>query len=190
MLEFPDLKVGLLIIIDGQPYEIMEAHHSKVAQRRAVLQTRIKNLITGAVLNKNITHMEKFEEAEIERKKVKYLYNNKGEYWFCDPDKPSDRFNLVEQSLGNTGKFLKPNSIIESFIFNEKIISIKPPIKENFVVVDSPPGVKGDSAQGATKTVKIESGASVTVPLFIEQGDIITVNTDTGLYVSRAEKNK
>jgi len=190
MLRLPDLKIGTLIVFDDQPYEILETHHSKMAQGEAVLQSKIRNLITGAVLSRNFFHKDKFEEAEVERKKVKYMYNSRGEYWFCDPQDPGKRFSLKEESLESIKKFMKTNSIMESFVYNDQVISIKLPIKEQYKVVDAPPGLRGDSAQGATKTVTIESGAIVTVPLFIQQDDIIVVNTETGLYVERAEKSK
>jgi elongation factor P len=190
MLRLPDLKVGTLIIMEDQPYEILETHHSKMAQGEAVLQSRIKNLITGAVLNKNFFHKDKYEEAEIQKQKVKFLYANRGEFWFCDPKDPGKRFSLKEDIIGSSKNFLKANSIIDSFLFEEKVINIALPVKEDYKVTEAAVGLRGDSAQGATKTVKIESGATVTVPLFINEGDIITVNTETGLYVSRAEKSK
>jgi elongation factor P len=132
---------------------------------------------------------EKAEEAEIETKDVKYLYTNKGEFWFCDVNDPSERFQIKSETIGFGGKFLKPNSIIPILIFDEIIIGVKLPIKMDLKVTEAHPAVKGNTAQGGTKTVVVETGATVNVPMFIKEGEMIRVNTETGEYTERVSGN-
>ena len=119
---------------------------------------------------------------------MKFLYANRGEFWFCDPQDPSKRFKIEESFLGNRGKFLKANFIVQLLTFGDRTIGIDMPIKVDLKVTDSPPAVKGDSSQGAMKQAKLESGVTINVPLFINEGDVIKVNTETGAYVERADK--
>ncbi|MBI2450689.1 MAG: elongation factor P [Candidatus Nealsonbacteria bacterium] len=187
MLTHTDLKKGVRIILDGQPCEILEANSMKKAQRRPVVQSKIKNLITGNVLERNFQQGEVFEEAELLKLKAKFLYSHREHYFFCEEENPSKRFDLVLEQIGEQAKFLRPNLPVEALIFEEKIISIILPIKIEMKVTEAPPGVQGDRAQGGTKAVTVESGAIVNVPLFVEEGDIIEINTDTGEYVKRVE---
>ena len=126
-----------------------------------------------------------FDEAELIKIAIKYLYNNRGSFFFCEEKDPSKRFSFAEEQIGPGAKFLKPNEMIEGIVFNEKIINVVLPIKVQLKVKEAPPGVKGDSAQGGTKSVVLESGAEVNVPLFIEEGDVVEINTESGLYVKR-----
>jgi len=188
MLGINDLKPGVVFIMDDQPYEVLWVNHLKMQMRKPVLQTRVKNLINGKVLEKNLSHSESFKEAEIERTPIFYLYNHRGEYWFCDLKDRAKRFQLPEELLGDSKYYLKSNTEIDAFKFNDQVININLPIKMDFKVVEAPPGIKGNTAQGGTKIVTIESGAQISVPLFIEEGDIIKVNTERGEYVERAQK--
>ncbi len=190
MLGINDLKPKTVIIINNEPYEVLSANFLKMQQRKPVLQTRLKNLINGKVIDRNIQHSEEFEEATLERLTVEFLYQHRGEYWFCDAKDRSKRFQLDESVLGDNKNFLKPGVPIDAFKFNDKIINISLPIKMEFKVVEAPPGIKGDTAQGGTKVAIIETGAKVSVPLFINEGDIIRVNTESGEYVERVEKAK
>jgi elongation factor P len=142
------------------------------------------------VLERNFAQSDVFQEADINRKNVKFLYNHRGQYWFSDERDPSKRFELNEELLGDSVKFLKANTVLEAILFGDKIISITLPVKMEFKVVEAPPGIRGDTAQGGVKQVKIDTGATVNAPLFINEGDIITINTETGDYVERAEKGK
>jgi len=187
MLSINDLKNGTYFIFNNQPYEVLEARHLKMQQRKPVLQTKMKNLITGQVLERNFHPNEKFEEAEINKIEIKYLYNNRGEYWFCYKNDPSKRFNFKENQLSGQEKFLKPNSIVDALEFNDKIINISLPPKIDLKVTEAPPGIKGDTAQGGTKVVTLETGAKINAPLFINEGDVIKVNTKTGEYVERVK---
>ena len=187
MLAHTDLKKGVLIILDGQPCEVLEANFIKKAQRRPTVQTRIKNLITGSVLERSFQQGDVFEEAEISKLKAKFLYSHRDRFFFCEEANPSKRFELGPDQIGEQAKFLKQNQPIEALIFEEKIIGLRIPIKVCLMVKEAPPGVQGDRAQGGTKAVTLETGVVVNVPLFVKEGDIIEVNTDTGEYTRRVE---
>lgn len=187
MLTHNDLKKGVRIILDGQPFEILESNQLKKAQRRPVIQTKIKNLITGNVFDRNFQQGEVFDEAEIIKLKSKFLYSHRDRYFFCEEANPAKRFDLGPEQIGKQTKFLKPGLPVEALIFQEKIISILLPIKIQLKVTEAPPGVQGDRAQGGTKAVVLESGATADVPLFVQEGDIIEINTETGEYTKRVE---
>ena len=185
MLTHTDLKKGVRFIYEGQPWEALEAQLLKMAQRRPVIQSKIKNLINGTVKEKNFQQGDVFDEAELEKKNIKFLYSNKGIYFFCEENDNKNRFSFTEDQIGKQAKFFKPNSLVEGILFDDKIINISAPIKVQLKVKESPPGLKGDRAQGGTKLAILESGAEVQVPLFIEEGDIIEINTELGEYVKR-----
>ena len=185
MLTHTDLKKGVQFIHENQPWEVIDALLVKMAQRRPVIQTKIRNLITGAVQEKNFQQGDVFQEAELVKKNIKFLYLNKGQYFFCEENDPSKRFSFTENQIGKQAKLFKPNSLVEGIIFDDKIINVKSPIKVQLKVKEAPPGIKGDRAQGGTKEVLLESGAALQVPLFIEEGDVIEVNTELQEYVKR-----
>ncbi len=187
MLTHTDLKKGVRIILDKEPYEVLEASPMKKAQRRPVIQSKIKNLITGNVFDRNFHQGETFEEAELINLKAKFLYSHRERYFFCEEKTPSKRFDLSLEQIGTQVKFLKPNLIVEALIFDKKIINISLPIKIQLKVIEAPPGIKGDRAQGGTKIVTLETGAKVNAPLFIKEGDIIELNTQTEQYAKRTE---
>lgn len=187
MLSSNDLRKGVRILLDGEPYEVLDSNPMKKAQRRVVMQTKLKNLLTGSALERNFHQSDVFEEAELIKLSSKFLYNHRGTYFFSEEKNPSKRFELSEALLGNQANFLKPNTIVDAIIFNEKIVSVSLPIKISLKVTEAPPGVKGDSAQGGTKIVTLETGVQVSVPLFVEEGDVIEVNTETGGYTRRVE---
>lgn len=199
MLTHTDLKKGVIIILDGDPYEVLEARPLKKAQRRVVIQTKLKNLVKGNVFERNFHQGDSFKEAELSKFKAKFIYSHpdrkssisneagRDRYFFCQADNPSKRFDLQEEQIGSQAKFLKPNQIMEAIIFNGRIVNIFLPIKIQLKVVEAPPGLKGDRAQSGTKIVTIETGAKIAVPLFIKEGDIIEINTETEEYVRRIE---
>jgi len=187
MLTYPELKKGIKIILDNQPYEIIEASFLFKGRGHSVLQAKIKNLITGNIISKTFHPSDIFEEAEISKIEVKFLYAHRDKFFFCETENPTKRFDLTTDQIGEPGKFLKPNQIIEGIIFEGKVINISLPIKIQLKVIEAPPGVKGERAQAGTKPVTMETGAKINVPLFVEQGDVIEVNTETGQYVRRVE---
>ena len=190
MLNYNELKPGSVFILDGEPYEVLEFSFLRMQQRKPVAQTKIRNIITGKILSRNFQHTESFKEAEINYKKVKFLYSHRDKFVFCDVQNPSDRFELSAEIIGEKVKFFKPNSEVEVVSFQSKTINVRLPIKMDFKVVEAPPAIRGNTAQGGTKVVIIETGAQISVPLFINEGDIIRINTQTGEYVERVEKSK
>jgi elongation factor P len=184
-LAYTDLTKGVLFIMDGAPYEVLETHFLRMQQRKAVVQTRIRNLITGKLLDRNFQASDNFEEAEIAKQSAMFIYMSKGEYWFHEEGNPKNRFSLSVELVGDQGQFLKPNTKVQTMIFEEKVIKVEIPVKMDFQVTEAPPSIKGNTAQGGTKSVTIEGGAKVNVPLFINEGETIRINTQTGQYVER-----
>lgn len=185
MLEYNEIVERKFIVLDGAPYEVINSHVFRKQQRKPVNATKLKNLITGKITEKSFHQSEKAEEAEIETRDIKYLYTNKGEYWFSEINDPRVRFKIEEIMIGYQGKFLKQNSIVKILSFNEKIIGLKLPIKVELKVTEAPPAVKGDTVTGGTKQITLETDAVINAPLFINEGDIIRVNTETGEYTER-----
>lgn len=188
MLSMNDLRKGVFFILEDQPYEVLSSQHLKMQQRRPVMQTRIKNLLSGKIVERNFQQSDNFEEADIRKKQVKFLYSHRGEHWFSEMDDPVKRFKLGSEMIGDSTSFLKPNTLVTALLFNGKIINIELPVKMDFKVVEAPPSTRGNTAQGGTKQVKIETGAAVNVPLFVKEGDRIRINTETGEYAERVEK--
>ena len=186
---YNDLRIGVSFVYEGQPYEVLEYSFVRMQQRKAVAQVKMKNLINGKVISRNFHQNEEFEEVEITREPVKFLYQNKGQYWFSAKDNPANRFFLTEEVVGTPGQFLKPNTEVIALRFNDKIINIKTPVKIDLKIKDAPPGIKGDTAQGGTKVAELETGAKIAVPLFVNIDDVVRVNTETGEYVERVEKS-
>jgi elongation factor P len=184
-LAYTDLTKGVLFIMDGSPYEVLETHFLRMQQRKAVVQTRIRNLITGKLLDRNFQASDSFEEAEIERKHAIFIYESKGEYWFHEENNPKARFALGVDVVGEQGQFLKPNLRVQTMVFAGKVIKVEIPVKMDFKVIEAPPALKGNTAQGGSKVVTIEGGAKVSAPLFVNEGDMIRINTTTGDYVER-----
>jgi len=187
MINHTEIRKGARIIIDGEPYEILFAMPLKKAQRRVVIQTKIKNLINGSVFDRNFHQGDVFDEAELSKSEAKFIYSRQGNYIFCNKSDPSKRFELTEEQIGGAANFLKPDQIVETIMFKNKIINISLPIKIQLKVVEAPPEFKGDRAQAGTKTVTLETEAQVNVPLFVKEGDVIEVNTQTKEYVRRIE---
>jgi elongation factor P len=189
MLEYSEIRQGKIIIYEGEPSEVLDNHVARTQQRKPQNQVKLKSLLSGRTWNTVFHASDKAEEADISKKDVKFLYTNKGEYWFCDPSDPSDRFKLDENIIGSATKFLKANESVEAVVWNdddeEKIINIKLPIKMEFTIKEAPPAIKGNTASGGGKTAILENGVKIQVPFFIEAGDKIRINTETGDYVER-----
>lgn len=188
MLSYNELKVGTLFIKDGEPYEVLEYAFIRMQQRKPVAQLKIKNLISGRVLPYTAHQNESFEEAEIEILPAQFIYHNRGQYWFSEKGNPKNRFFLTDEIIGEAGQFLKTSTEVKAFEFGGKIINIELPIKVDLRVAEAPPAIRGDTAQGGTKTVTLETGAKINAPLFINEGDTIRVNTASGEYVERVKK--
>lgn len=189
MLSYIDLKKGLLIVYQNDPYEVLEANFLRMQQRKAVVQTKIRNLVTGKVLDRNWQPSDIIEEAEVQKKQAIFIYAHRNEYWFHEEGNPKARVSLGEDVVGIPGKFLKKDTKVTAVWFGDKVVKIMLPIKMDLEVIEAPPAIRGNTAQGGVKQVILESGATVNVPLFINQGDVVRVNTETGEYVERMEKN-
>lgn len=188
MLTYTDLKKGTIFVMDGNPYEVLESSFSRMQQRKAVVQAKIRNLRTGKIIEKSFQPSDEFEETEIEKRPITFIYAHRGEYVFCDPQDKKNRFSLSEDAIENAKKWLKPNTEVTALYFNDELLNLSMPIKMDFKVTDAPPGVIGDRSQGGTKSITIETGAVIQAPLFINTGDIIRVNTESGEYVERVTK--
>ncbi len=184
-----ELKPGVFFIFEGQPYEVLETHHLKMQQRRPVVQSKMRNILNGKMLERNFQQSDLFEEADIEKQNVKFLYSHRDEYWFSDPKDPAKRFKLEQNVLGDINRFLKANTEAHAILFNGKIINVELPIKMDYKVTEAPPAIRGDTAQGGVKQVTLETGAIINTPLFINEGDVIRINTQSGEYVERVTKN-
>lgn len=187
MLSYFDLRKGVQFVLEGEPYEVLEFQQMKKAKSVVVAQTKIRSLITGKVFEKNFHQRETFTEAEIDKVEIKFIYEHKGRFCFSEIQNSSKRFELTEEQIGPGAKFLKPNQSLTGIKFQDKIINVILPVKVQLRIIEAPPGVKGSRAQAGTKTVILETKAKINVPLFIEEEDIIEVNTQTGEYIRRIE---
>lgn len=185
LLEYNEVTARKYIIHDGEPYEVIENHIFRMQQRKPQNQTKLKNLLTGRVVEIAFHQSDKAEEAEIETKEAKFLYTSRGEYWFADPKDPSKRFKIPEEVMGMQAKFLKANTVYDVKMFEEKVFGVKLDPTVDLKVVEAPPGIKGDTARGGTKKVVVEGGAIVDAPLFVNEGETIRINTETGEYRER-----
>ena len=190
MLEYNEIVERKYIVLDGQPYEVITSHVFRKQQLKPVNATKLKNLITGKVTEYSFHVSEKVAEAEIDKREIKYLYENKGkgEYWFCLPTDPGKRFSFNQEQVGESIKFIKPNTVITQLLFGEISTGFKVPNIVELKVTEAPPNVKGDSATGGSKVIVLETGATINAPLFVNEGDVIKVNTETGEYRERVGK--
>jgi elongation factor P len=190
-LQYSEIREKKIIIYDGNPCEVVESHVARTQQRKPQNQVKLKSLLTGKTIAATFHVSDSADEADITKKDVKFLYHNKGEFWFCDPEDPKNRFKLEEQLLdNNTAKFLKPNENAIALVWDddgdEKTIKVSLPIKMEFKVKEAPPAVRGDTSKGGIKVIILENGSKLNAPMFINEGDTIRVNTETGEYVERA----
>jgi len=189
-LQYNEIREKKIIIHDDEPVEVVESHVARTQQRKPQNQVKLKSLISGKTIAATYHVSDSAEEADIEKRGVTFLYANKGEYWFCDPEDKSNRFKLEESLMGHTAKFLNPNSNVTALVWNneddeEKIIKITLPIKINYKVKEAPPAVRGDTSKGGNKVITLENGTTINAPMFINEGDTVSINTETGEYVER-----
>lgn len=185
MLILTQLKSGVAFELEGTPYVVVSSQHTKIGRGGAILRAKIKNLLTGAIFDRTFKGSENFQDVDLERKKAQFLYKEGGDYFFMD-NADFNQFSLSKQNLGATANFLVDGANVEIIYYEDKPISVKLPIKIELKVTYTEPGFKGNTASATNKPAKLESGAEIQVPLFINIGDIIRVNTETGQYVERA----
>ncbi len=188
VLAYNEILAKKVIIHNDEPFVVLSAHVFRKQQRKPVNQTKLKSLKTGRVVEQTFHQNETAREADLETRTIVFVYERNGEYTFHSAGNPGDRFALSGELVGPQGRFLKPKSEIEALVFDEAIIGLKMPIKVDLAVKEAAPAVRGNTSQGATKEVVLETGATIQVPMFINEGDIIRINTETGDYTERAEK--
>lgn len=187
MLNYNEVKPGVAVIVEGEPYVCTWNNIMQKQQRRPVNQTKLRHLIRGNSIEYSFQQSDKLNEAEIEKKPAVFVFHDdrKGEWIFHEGADKSKRFSLTDDMMGDRGQFLKPNTAVETESFNGNIFNVKVPIKVDLKVVDAPPDVRGNTAQGGSKIVTLETGATLTVPMFIKEGDVLRINTETLEYVER-----
>lgn len=188
MLDYNEVRERAYIVYNDEPHEVISSHIFRKQQRKPVNQVKLRNLISGKQVDATFHQSEKVPVATIQNKDIKYLYTNRGESWFAEIDNPSARFSLPEETVKDTLRFVRENDTVTAQIYDEKVVGTKVPIKVELVVTEAPPNIKGNTSSGGNKLVVLETGYSVNAPLFINVGDIVRVNTETGEYVERVEK--
>jgi elongation factor P len=184
MLSLKSVRSGKVIDLGGNPYLVINAQHSKQARGGAVLKTKLKNIVSGQVMARTFQGNDKIEEAALEEFKAQYLYHDESNYYFMNQES-FDQFSLDAGQVGNAKNFLLEGSEVTIRTYEEEPIGLLLPVKMDFKVTQAEPAVKGNTAQNATKLVEIETGYKLQVPLFIGEGEVIKINTETGEYVER-----
>lgn len=184
MVSAGNFKNGLTVEIEGNIYQILEFQHVKPGKGAAFVRTKMKNIINGGVVEKTFRPTEKFEQAHIDRKEMQYLYSDSDLFYFMDVES-YDQIAVNADTVGDSLKFVKENENVKVISYQGNVFSIEPPITVELDIIETEPGFKGDTAQGATKPAIVETGAQVMVPLFVEQGDKLKIDTRTGEYLSR-----
>lgn len=188
VLSYNEILPKTIIEYNHEPYEVLSSHIFRMQMRKPVNQTRLRHLVSGKVIEISFHQSETVDEADVGTMQAKYLYTNRGESWFSEADNPKNRFSFPEEAVHDKAQWLMPNSVVEVLTYEEKPMSIKIPIKIDLEVKDAPPAVKGNTVSGGSKQATLATGAVVSVPLFINPGDIVRINTDTGEYTERVEK--
>ncbi|MEK7557960.1 MAG: elongation factor P [Patescibacteria group bacterium] len=185
MLSLNEIKIGKLIEITNEPFVVIKADHHKMGRGGAVLKTKLKNLINGNVIEKTFQGNDKADEAVTETNKANYLYKTDTEVCFMN-NETYEQFGLPIEQVEDKINYLKEGTDVDIFYFQGSPVAMKLPIKITLKVTSAPPGVKGNSAGNVTKIIELETGAQINAPMFINEGEMVIVNTDTGEYVERA----
>jgi elongation factor P len=199
-LQYNEIREKKIIIYDDEPCEVVDSHVARTQQRKPQNQVKLRSLISGKTISATFHVSDSADEADIDKKEIKFLYHNKGEYWFCNPDDPRNRFKLDSSLIGDAGKFFKENGMVTALVWGNdedepadakamsgkgQIIKITLPIKMEFKVKEAPPAVRGDTSKSGNKIIILENGTTLSAPMFLEEGDVIRLNTETGEYVER-----
>ncbi len=184
MISAGDFRNGVTIEFEGNVYQIIEFQHVKPGKGAAFVRTKLKNIISGGVVEKTFRPTEKCPTARIDRKDMQYLYNDGDLYYFMDTEN-YEQMPISQDNIGDSLKFVKENDMCKVCSYNGNVFAIEPPMFVELVVTDTEPGFKGDTATGATKPATVETGATVSVPLFVNVDDVIKIDTRTGEYLSR-----
>lgn len=184
MVSAGDFRNGITVEMEGNVYQIIEFQHVKPGKGAAFVRTKLKNIINGGVVEKSFRPTEKFPQARIDRKDMQYLYSDGDLFNFMDTE-TYDQIALNADTVGDALKFVKENEMVKICSYNGNVFAIEPPLFVELEITDTEPGFKGDTATGATKPAIVETGAKVMVPLFVENGEVIKIDTRTGEYLSR-----
>ena len=184
MVSAGEFRNGLTVEIDGIVYQIVEFQHVKPGKGAAFVRTKLRNVVDGGVVEKTFRPTEKYPQAHIDKKEMQYLYNDGEMYNFMD-NETYEQIALTEEAVGDSMKFVKENEMVKICSHNGNVFAVEPPLFVELEVTDTEPGFKGDTATGATKPATVETGATVYVPLFVETGDKLKIDTRTGEYLSR-----
>lgn len=185
MYDITDLKPGRAIQIDGEPFIVIDSQFGRKSQSKANMQCKLRNLKTGAVVAKNFQGSEKIEPADVGYRKCQFLYKDADDnYTFMDLT-TYDQFTFTKEALGDAALYLVDGGEVDALVFEERPIGIQLKATVELKVIETIPGVKGDTATGGNKPATLESGLTVNVPLFINEGDVVKVNTETGMYMTR-----
>ncbi|MDF2593656.1 MAG: Elongation factor [Clostridia bacterium] len=185
MISSSDFRTGATIEIDNNVWQIVDFQHVKPGKGAAFVRTKMKNVRTGAVVERTFNPGEKFPKAHVDRREMQFLYESDGNYNFMDNEN-YEQSELTPEQLGDAVKYLKENMNISIMFFQGTVIGVELPVAVELTVVETDPGIRGDTATGGTKPAKMESGCVVRVPLFINIGDVLRVDTRTGEYLERA----
>ncbi len=184
MISAGDFRNGLTFEYDGNVYQVVEFQHVKPGKGAAFVRTKMKNVMTGGVVERTFNPTEKVEPARIERKDMEYLYEDSGLYYFMDQE-TYDQIPLSQDQLGDSLKFVMENMIVKIVSYKGNVFAVEPPTFVEMKVIATEPGVKGNTATNVTKPATVESGAIITVPMFVNEGDMIRIDTRTGEYMER-----
>lgn len=185
MISYSDLRRGMVLELDGEPWEVVEYHHTKMQQQAPTLTLKVRHLKTGRVLERKLPGNRPLAVAPVEHRPAQYLYND-GEFWYFMDEETYEQYPLSRGQLGDYVSFLKEGTSLTVVFYKENPLTVEMPITVELEVVDTPPGIKGDTAQGGTKPATLETGLVVQVPLFVNVGERVKVDTRSGQYLERA----
>ncbi len=185
MLSLNEIKLGKVIVINSEPYLVIKAEHHKMGRGGAVLKTKLRNLISANVIERTWQGNDKAEEAQVEKRKANFLYKDESFAYFMDIEN-YEQFSLALEDLGGKEKFMKDGLEVNVLYFENRPMAIELPIKVELKVISAPPGIRGNSAGNVTKQAELETGAIISVPMFVETNDVIRINTENEEYAERA----
>jgi elongation factor P len=187
MYDTSDFRKNLKIVMDGAPWVIIDYQFVKPGKGQAFTRTKLRNMITGSVLERTFKSGEKFEKADMEERQMQYLYPEGDQYVFMDTSN-YNQLNLTREVLGDTPGYLQDGMMVDVLFWSERVIGVTPPIFVELEVTDTEPGYKGDTTSSVMKNATLSSGKVVQVPLFVNQGDLLKIDTRTGEYVERVKR--
>lgn len=185
MISTNEFKTNVTVTIDGDAWQVVEFQHVKPGKGAAFVRAKMRNLCTGSVVERTFNAGERLPKAHIDRREMQYLYEGDGLYNFMD-NESFEQVELTKEQLGSAVNFLKENMDVKIMIYNDRILGIDLPNTVDLRVVETDPGIRGDTATGGSKQAKLDTGYTVKVPLFINEGDILRIDTRTGEYIERA----